>query len=149
MDDQGRRGVVVGGMGSDGGGDGDGDGGGPTTVDGKWESQLHTTHVKLRLKLSSAHTYTFTIAYDFKVRCISKLFLLLLFSDKFPQFTINRETEIPIDLEDMTRPLSQPEVIALVDFEIETRPRETQFDRSYASIGFVAHRRQSINKRKL
>jgi hypothetical protein len=49
----------------------------------------------------------------------------------------------------MTRPLSQPEVIALVDFEIETRPRETQLDRSYASIGFVAHRRQSINKRKL
>ncbi|KAJ7831882.1 hypothetical protein B0H13DRAFT_245728 [Mycena leptocephala] len=48
----------------------------------------------------------------------------------------------------MTRPLSQPEVITLVDFEIETRPRETQVDRSYASIGFVAHRRESIIQRK-
>jgi hypothetical protein len=75
--------------------------------------------------------------------------LPLLFSHEFPQFTINRETEIPIDLDDMTRPLSQPEVAALVDFEIETRPRETQLDRSYASIGFVAHRTESINKRKL
>ncbi|KAJ7898421.1 hypothetical protein B0H13DRAFT_807012 [Mycena leptocephala] len=128
-DDQGRHRVVMGGVENDGGGGGGGDGGGPTTMDGKWESQLHTTRVKLRLKLNTAHTYAVAIAYDFK-------------------FTINRETEIPIDLDDMTRPLSQPEVAALVDFEIETRPRETQLDRSYASIGFVAHRTESINKRK-
>jgi hypothetical protein len=36
-------------------------------MDGKWESQLHTTRVKLRLKLSNTHTYAVTIAYDFKV----------------------------------------------------------------------------------
>ncbi|KAF8190615.1 hypothetical protein K438DRAFT_1970915 [Mycena galopus ATCC 62051] len=64
------------------------------------------------------------------------------------KFTINRETEIPIDLDDLTRPLSQPEVIALLDFEIETRSRETQVDRSYANFGFVAHREQSIIQRK-
>jgi hypothetical protein len=49
----------------------------------------------------------------------------------------------------MTRPLSQPEVIALVDFKIETRPHETQVDRSYACIGFLAHRRRSIIEREL
>ncbi|KAJ6537909.1 hypothetical protein B0H19DRAFT_1079013 [Mycena capillaripes] len=43
---------------------------------------------------------------------------------------IDRETEIPTDLEDLTRFLSQPGVMALVDFGIETRPRETQIDRS-------------------
>ncbi|KAJ7872402.1 hypothetical protein B0H13DRAFT_1028668 [Mycena leptocephala] len=127
-DDQGRYHGAVGGLGNDGGGDGDG--GGPTTMDAKWESQLHRTRVKLRLKLNTAHTYTVTVGYNFK-------------------FTINRETEMPIDLEDMTRPLSQPEVIVFVDFKVETRPRETQVDRSYASIGFVAHRRESIIEREL
>ncbi|KAJ7719676.1 hypothetical protein B0H16DRAFT_1605980 [Mycena metata] len=112
-----------------GDGDGDGDGGGPTLMDDKWESQLHRTRVKLRLKLNALHTYAVTIGYTFK-------------------FTINRETEIPIDFKDITRPLSQPEVIAFVDFKIETRPRETQVDRSYASIGFVAHRRKSIIERE-
>ncbi|KAJ7857901.1 hypothetical protein B0H13DRAFT_1902087 [Mycena leptocephala] len=95
-------------------GDGDGDGGGPTSMDDKWESQLHRTRVKLRLKLNAVHTYAVTIGYTFKL-------------------TINRETEIPIDRKDITRPLSQPEVIAFVDFKIETRPRETQVDRSYAT----------------
>ncbi|KAJ7855007.1 hypothetical protein B0H14DRAFT_3136436 [Mycena olivaceomarginata] len=112
-----------------GDGDGDGDGGGPTLMDGKWESQLHRTRVKLRLKLNDSHTYAVTIGYTFK-------------------FAINRETEIPIDFKDITRPLSQSEVIAFVDFKIETRPRETQVDRSYASIGFVAHRRKSIIERE-
>jgi hypothetical protein len=56
---------------------------------------------------------------------------------------------VPIDLENMSPPLSRPEIIALVDFEIETRPRETQVDRSYASIGFVVHRKESIIQRKL
>ncbi|KAJ7266651.1 hypothetical protein C8J57DRAFT_376411 [Mycena rebaudengoi] len=64
------------------------------------------------------------------------------------QFTIQRKTEIPINLNDLNGPLSQPEVISLVDFEIETRPRETQVDRSYASIGFVVHRKKSIFQRK-
>ncbi|KAJ7795847.1 hypothetical protein B0H13DRAFT_745578 [Mycena leptocephala] len=98
-------------------------------MDAKWESQLHRTRVKLRLKLNTAHTYTVTVGYNFK-------------------FTINRETEMPIDFEDMTRPLSQPEVIVFVDFKVETRPRETQVDRSYACIGFVAHRRESIIERE-
>jgi hypothetical protein len=62
---------------------------------------------------------------------------------------INRETEVPINLADLTRPLSRPEVLALLDFEIETRLRETQVDRSYASIGFVTHREQSIFRRQL
>jgi hypothetical protein len=39
-------------------------------MDGKWESQLHTTRVKLRLKLNTAHTYAVAIAYDFKAGCI-------------------------------------------------------------------------------
>jgi hypothetical protein len=129
-------------------GDGDGDGGGPTSMDDKWESQLHRTRVKLRLKLNAFHTYAVTIGYTFKVKCIFKS-VPVLSSDKFLQFTINRETEIPIDFKDITRPLSQPEVIAFVDFKIETRPRETQVDRSYASIGFVAHRRKSIIDREL
>ncbi|KAJ6522673.1 hypothetical protein DFH09DRAFT_1191306 [Mycena vulgaris] len=94
-------------------------------MDGKWESPLHRTRVKLRIKLNTAQTYAVTIGYTFK-------------------FLINREAEIPVDLEDLTRPLSQPEVIALVDVKIKTRPRETQVDRSYASIGFIAHRNKSI-----
>ncbi|KAJ7312227.1 hypothetical protein DFH08DRAFT_897150 [Mycena albidolilacea] len=97
-------------------------------VDDKWESPLHRTRIELRLKLNTGHTYAVNIGYSFK-------------------FTINRETAMPIDLNDLTRPLSQPEVIALVDFEIETRPRETQVDRSYASLGFVAYRTKSIIQR--
>ncbi|KAJ7835962.1 hypothetical protein B0H13DRAFT_192593 [Mycena leptocephala] len=108
-----------------GGGGGDDGGGGATTVNGKWESPLHRTLVKLHLKLNTAHTYTVTIGYTFK-------------------FIINREAEIPIDLDNLTRPLSRPEVIALVDLKIGTRLRETQVDRSYANIGFVSHRRESI-----
>ncbi|KAJ7936947.1 hypothetical protein B0H13DRAFT_2649329, partial [Mycena leptocephala] len=115
--------------GPQGGGDGGGGGGEPTMVDGKWESPLHRTRVELGLKLNTTHTYAVNIGYTFK-------------------FTINHETEIPIDLGDLTRPLSQSEVIALVDLKIETRPRETQIDRSYASIGFVSHRKKSIIDRE-
>ncbi|KAJ6540483.1 hypothetical protein B0H19DRAFT_1077893 [Mycena capillaripes] len=115
--------------GEHGDGGGDGGGGGPTSVGSKWGSPLHRTRIKLRLKLTSGHAYAVTIGYTFK-------------------FTINRETEIPIDLADLTRPLSQPEVMAFVDFKIETRPRETQVDRSYASIGFVVHRPKSIIDRE-
>ncbi|KAJ7887852.1 hypothetical protein B0H14DRAFT_3430472 [Mycena olivaceomarginata] len=42
----------------------------------------------------------------------------------------------------------KPEVISLIDLKIETRPRETQVDRSYANIGFVAHRKKSIIERQ-
>ncbi|KAJ7127911.1 hypothetical protein C8R44DRAFT_779029 [Mycena epipterygia] len=111
-----------------GGGDGGDGGGGPTAINDNWESHLHQTSLNLDLKLSS-HTYAISIGYNFK-------------------FKINRETDLPIDLENLGRSLSQPEVIALVDFEIETRPRETRVDRSYANIGFVAHREQSIMQRK-
>ncbi|KAJ7789280.1 hypothetical protein B0H13DRAFT_1936454 [Mycena leptocephala] len=97
-------------------------------VDDKWDSPLHRTRVKLHLKISKARTYSVAIGHTFK-------------------FPINGKTEIPIDPDDLTRPLSRSEVIAIVDFEIETRPRETQVDRSYASIGFVAHRRESIIQR--
>ncbi|KAF8198177.1 hypothetical protein K438DRAFT_701570 [Mycena galopus ATCC 62051] len=115
--------------GSDGG---DGGGGEEPNimVDDQWDSPLHRTRVKLRLKISQAHTYSVAIGHTFK-------------------FTINGKTEIPIDPDDLTRPLSRSEVIAMVDFEIETRPRETQVDRSYASIGFVSHRRESIIQRNL
>ncbi|KAJ7038626.1 hypothetical protein C8F04DRAFT_1179640 [Mycena alexandri] len=111
-------------------GDGGGGGGSPSTVDGQWESPLHRTCVKLALKPDADRAYAVAISYTFK-------------------FTINRDTDIPIDLTDLTRPLSQPEVIAALDFQIETRPRETQVDRSYASIGFVVHREESIAERKL
>ncbi|KAJ7887830.1 hypothetical protein B0H14DRAFT_2694749 [Mycena olivaceomarginata] len=114
------------GGGSGGGGDGGGD---STTSASKWESPLHRTRVKLQLKLSNTHVYPVTIGSTSK-------------------FTINRDTEIPIDIDDLTSPLTRPEVVALIDLKIETRPRETQVDRSYASIGFVAHRRESIFQRE-
>lgn len=56
--------------GAQGEGGGDGDGGGPTSIDGEWESQLHRTRIKLRLKLGASHTYAVTIGYTFKVGCI-------------------------------------------------------------------------------
>ncbi|KAJ7245671.1 hypothetical protein B0H12DRAFT_783486 [Mycena haematopus] len=116
----------------DGGGNRPGDDGGgvgPASTDSKWDSPLHRTRIKLRFKLANGQAYAVTIGYNFT-------------------FIINRETKIPINLEDLTRPLSQPEAIALVDFKIETRLRETQLDRSYASIGFVAHRHESIIERE-
>ncbi|KAJ7182423.1 hypothetical protein C8R43DRAFT_5507 [Mycena crocata] len=116
-------------QGDSGGGDGGDGGGGPTGTHDKWESHLHRTRLKLRLKANSTDTYPINIGYSFK-------------------FTINRETELPIDLQNMARPLSQPEVMALVDFKIETRRHETQVDRSYANIGFVAHRQESIMDRE-
>ncbi|KAJ7320995.1 hypothetical protein DFH08DRAFT_385109 [Mycena albidolilacea] len=103
--------------------------GGPSWVDEKWESPLHRTRVELELKLNTIYTYTISVSYTFK-------------------FTINQRTEIPIDLKDLTRPLSQPEVISLIDLKIETRPRETQVDRSYANIGFVVHRKKSVIERQ-
>ncbi|KAJ7092537.1 hypothetical protein C8R43DRAFT_1049898 [Mycena crocata] len=112
-----------------GGGDGGDGGGGPTETEDQWESQLHRTRIKLRLKVNATDTYPISIGYNFK-------------------FTINREPELRIDLSNMAQPLSQPEVIALVDLKIETRPRETRVDRSYASIGFVAHRQESIMDRE-
>ncbi|KAJ7630140.1 hypothetical protein B0H17DRAFT_541970 [Mycena rosella] len=117
-------------LGGTGGGDDDDDGGGLTTTDDRWESHLHSTCLKLRLNLHGSKPYPISIAYDFK-------------------FQIIRVTDSPIDREQLTRDLSQPEVIALVDFKIENRPRETQVDRSYACIGFVAHRKESIRRREL
>ncbi|KAJ7616177.1 hypothetical protein DFH06DRAFT_1239340 [Mycena polygramma] len=112
----------------DGGGDDDGGGGGPDVMD-EWESPLHRTRVRLALKPDTLHTYEVAVGYTFK-------------------FIINRETELPVDLNDMSRPLSRPEVISLVDLKIETRPRETQVDRSYASVGLIAHRAKSIIERE-
>jgi hypothetical protein len=59
-----------------GGGDGGGGGGEPTTVDGKWESPLHRTDVKLRLKLNTAHTYKVNIGYTFKVTRTSNCIMI-------------------------------------------------------------------------
>ncbi|KAK7028603.1 hypothetical protein R3P38DRAFT_3518768 [Favolaschia claudopus] len=110
-----------------GGGDG-GDGGCPPTTDDQWESPLHRTRVKLDLQVDDLRRYAVILGCSFK-------------------FKINRDTDIPIDLADLTRPLSQPEVISLFDITIETRPRETQVDRSYANFGFIAHRAASIVER--
>ncbi|KAF8210703.1 hypothetical protein K438DRAFT_96646 [Mycena galopus ATCC 62051] len=108
-------------------GGGGGDGGEPTTLSGK--SPLHRTRFKLRLKPNAADTYLVNIDHTLK-------------------FTVNPDTEIPVGIDDPPKPLFRPEVVAFVDFAIETRPRETQVDRSYANIGFVAHRKDSIDKRK-
>ncbi|KAJ6566209.1 hypothetical protein B0H19DRAFT_707654 [Mycena capillaripes] len=112
------------------GGDEDGPNNGPA-VNGKWESPLHSIAVKLRLKphRDTARPCGVTISYKFK-------------------FAIDPETEIPIDRADLTRALSQSEVIALIDLKIENVPRETEIDRSYASIGFLAHRAESIHGRE-
>ncbi|KAJ7849700.1 hypothetical protein B0H14DRAFT_866234 [Mycena olivaceomarginata] len=117
----------------DGGGDGGGDSDdGLAMADDKWESPLHSTRVRLRLKphRDATGAYEVSIGYTLK-------------------FKIIRDTEKPIDLENLNLPLSRPEVIALLDYEIENRPRETQVDRSYATIGFVAHREDSIARRIL
>ncbi|KAJ7253242.1 hypothetical protein C8J57DRAFT_1722591 [Mycena rebaudengoi] len=119
-------------FGDGGGGGGGGGRGGGTDIDDKWESPLHGTCIKLRLKLKNdpEKYYFISIGYNFK-------------------FLINPNTNPPIDRENLSPALSQPEVIALVDFKIENRPRETQVDRSYATIGFVAHREKSIMQREI
>ncbi|KAJ7136613.1 hypothetical protein C8R44DRAFT_948151 [Mycena epipterygia] len=90
------------------GGDDGGDGrGGATAMDNNWTSEVHRTCLKLRLKLNTNDTYAISIGYKFK-------------------FQINRETDLPIDLANLNQPLTQSEVIVLVDFKIETRARETQ-----------------------
>jgi hypothetical protein len=65
-DDHKRYHGYKGAQGDGGGGAGDG-GGGPTSMDGKWESPLHRTRVKLRLKPNTADTYSVAIGYTFKV----------------------------------------------------------------------------------
>ncbi|KAJ7822387.1 hypothetical protein B0H14DRAFT_3731733 [Mycena olivaceomarginata] len=113
-------------------GDEDGGGGGgrgdPTTVDDDWESPIHTTVIDLNLKTNSAKKYQVTICYDFK-------------------FIVYHNTAMPIQLP-LEHPLSQPKVTAAIDVEIETQPRQTKVDRSYASIGFVVHQNKSITRRK-
>ncbi|KAJ7833648.1 hypothetical protein B0H14DRAFT_2800517 [Mycena olivaceomarginata] len=74
-------------QGIDGSGGGGGDGGGRSVVDDKWDSPLHRTHLDLGLKLDNGETYPIGIDYTFR-------------------FTINSQTVPPIDLEDLTRPLS-------------------------------------------
>ncbi|KAK7001430.1 hypothetical protein R3P38DRAFT_1795411 [Favolaschia claudopus] len=115
-------------LGSGVGGGGGGDGGKPTATDDEWESPLHRTRVRLSLKLNDVQSYMVCVGCSFK-------------------FKINHNPETPITLENLTQPLSRPEVVSLVDIEIETRPREAQVDRSYANFGFVSHRKQSIIKR--
>jgi hypothetical protein len=52
------------------GGDGGGGEGGPLLVDGKWSGPLHSTKLKLRLKLNTAPAYEVTVGYTFKVNRI-------------------------------------------------------------------------------
>ncbi|KAJ6564185.1 hypothetical protein B0H19DRAFT_1374657 [Mycena capillaripes] len=98
---------------------------GATGMDRPWESR-HSTDLKLQLKTNNGHGYAVDIGYNFK-------------------FHIYRGTDLAIGRANLDRPLSDFEVIALTDFKIETRPWETLVDRSYSSIGLVAHREASIN----
>ncbi|KAK7002430.1 hypothetical protein R3P38DRAFT_2557043 [Favolaschia claudopus] len=100
-----------------------------STPDDKWESPLHQTRIKFQLKLSDTNIYTVNVGCSLK-------------------FKINETTEIPIDLSDLARPLSQPEIISLLDLDLEMRPRECKLDRSYANFGFISHRPESIIRRK-
>ncbi|KAJ7892264.1 hypothetical protein B0H14DRAFT_3126132, partial [Mycena olivaceomarginata] len=63
------------------------------------------------------------------------------------KFIVYHNTAMPIQLP-LEHPLSQPKVTAAIDVEIETQPRQTKVDRSYASIGFVVHQNKSITRRK-
>ncbi|KAF7358454.1 hypothetical protein MVEN_00895900 [Mycena venus] len=83
------------------------------------------TRIKLCLNLNNTQTYPVTILYSFR-------------------FTINGETQTPVHPNKLSEALYKPEVMALVDLKIKNRPHETLVDRSYANIGFVAHREQSI-----
>ncbi|KAJ6559878.1 hypothetical protein B0H19DRAFT_106561 [Mycena capillaripes] len=78
-----------GGGGGDGGGDGDlgdgefdngggggGDDPGPLTIKDKWESPLHRTSVKLRLKVNKDNTYPVNISYTFKVWCMQDFIII-------------------------------------------------------------------------
>jgi hypothetical protein len=60
----------------DGGGDG---GGGPSSIDSKWDSPLHRTRIKLRLKLASGHAYAVTFGYTSTVRGILNIISILSF----------------------------------------------------------------------
>ncbi|KAJ7086985.1 hypothetical protein C8R44DRAFT_820538 [Mycena epipterygia] len=91
----------------------------------KWESPVHSTRLRLRLKLSPEDEYTVTICYKFK-------------------FTINSKCDLPVDPENLERPLSQPEVVALIDFKVETQPGQTHVDQSYVNMGVMAHRKKAI-----
>jgi hypothetical protein len=134
--------------------DGDGDksngdkGGAAPEIGDKWESSIHGTCVKLRLKLKSEPTkyYFISISYNFKVR---DFVVVPVIQVDFIKFHNNPDNNPPIDRDNLTAALSQPEIIALVDFKIENRPRETQVDRSYATIGIVAHREKSIMQREM
>ncbi|KAJ7614929.1 hypothetical protein FB45DRAFT_1035728 [Roridomyces roridus] len=112
---------------ANGGGDG-GDGSGEPSVMDERPPPLHRTSLKLRIKLAHG-VYNVAVVYAYK-------------------FIVDGDPETPIDHKDFSKPLSRPELISLVDFKIEARPREAQVDRSYASIGFVAHRGQSFADRQ-
>ncbi|KAJ7866141.1 hypothetical protein B0H13DRAFT_1073721 [Mycena leptocephala] len=101
---------------------GGGDDGPPlVTVDDKWTSPIHRTNIELHLKLQEC-VYDVRIGYTLA-------------------FIIDRK---PKEITEITEPVSHSEVSALVDFKIETVPRETQIDHSYASIGLLGHKKKSI-----
>ncbi|KAJ7624735.1 hypothetical protein FB45DRAFT_1086610 [Roridomyces roridus] len=57
------------------------------------------------------------------------------------------EKSAPVDQDNLHLSIFRPEVIARADFNIVTPPGRAEIDRSYASIGFIAHRSKSISHR--
>ncbi|KAF8175435.1 hypothetical protein K438DRAFT_1771058 [Mycena galopus ATCC 62051] len=98
-----------------------------TDLDGTWE---HRTRLTLRMKAKNNHTHAVTIRHNFKFHV-----------DGDRDLVTGRASVDPIS--------SESEVIALVDLRVETPAREAQIDRSYASIGFLAHREESIKTHDL
>ncbi|KAJ7624361.1 hypothetical protein FB45DRAFT_1060692 [Roridomyces roridus] len=126
LDLQPPDGASFGAGGGDGGG---GDDGAASSIDANWDSPKHSTKIKLHLKVNEDRTCTVTVGYDF-------------------QFSIHpKETSAPVP-GDPGLSIFRPEVIARADFHIVTPPGRAAIDRSYASLGFTAHRSRSILRRE-
>ncbi|KAJ6461465.1 hypothetical protein C8R45DRAFT_1108690 [Mycena sanguinolenta] len=110
---------------STGGGDS-----GPAAVveNGGWESPLHKTSVQLRIEVDATTTYVVNFDYGFK-------------------FTTNHEGEKTTDTRHSSSAL---DVVGVLDLRLSTSAGETLVvvDRSYASIGFLAHRSKAIVRRE-
>ncbi|KAJ7918397.1 hypothetical protein B0H13DRAFT_1992790 [Mycena leptocephala] len=85
----------------------------------------HRTRLALRMKTHNSHVHAVDIRSNFK-------------------FHIGRDTNLAAGRASLDHPSFESEVIALVDLQIETGLREIQVDRSYVSIGFLAHREESM-----
>ncbi|KAJ6506728.1 hypothetical protein C8R45DRAFT_970377 [Mycena sanguinolenta] len=88
----------------------------------KWEGKYHSETLDLRLKLNDV------MAYDVNVCSFIKF--------KTQSMTNSNPA--------IFRP--RPEVLSLVSLDVKLRRGETQLDRSFSNIGFLAHRPNSILK---